>query len=47
MMIIAVVPLKVNPAILGGLVVEVGDKTIDLSISSRLSKLNKALTDSI
>ncbi|KAI3635242.1 hypothetical protein MIR68_006808 [Amoeboaphelidium protococcarum] len=38
---------KVNPAILGGLIVEFGEKTIDLSISSRLTKLNKMLTDSI
>jgi F-type H+-transporting ATPase subunit O len=30
-----------------GLVVEIGDKTIDLSISSRLSKLNKLMTDSV
>lgn len=38
---------KVNPAILGGLVVEVGDKTIDLSIASRLAKLNKLITDAV
>jgi F-type H+-transporting ATPase subunit O len=30
---------------MGGLIVEVGDRTIDLSVSSRVSKLNKALTD--
>jgi len=28
-----------------GLVVEVGEKTIDLSISSRLAKLNKLVTE--
>jgi len=39
---------KVNPSILGGLVIEIGsDKTIDLSVSSKLAKLNKLLTDSI
>ncbi|KJA27836.1 hypothetical protein HYPSUDRAFT_130705 [Hypholoma sublateritium FD-334 SS-4] len=35
---------KVNPNILGGLIVDVGDKTIDLSVQSRVTKLNNALT---
>ena len=35
---------KVNDAILGGLLVEVGDKTIDLSASSKINKLNGLLT---
>ncbi|EAW14092.1 F1F0 ATP synthase subunit 5 [Aspergillus clavatus NRRL 1] len=38
---------KVNPDILGGLVVEIGDRTIDLSVSSKIAKLNKALTDAL
>jgi len=38
---------KVNPDILGGLIVEIGDRTIDLSVSSKISKLNKLLTDSL
>lgn len=38
---------KVNSEILGGLVVEVGDRTIDLSVSSKVAKLNKMLTDSL
>ncbi|KAI5838072.1 ATP synthase delta subunit-domain-containing protein [Morchella snyderi] len=38
---------KVNPDIVGGLVVEIGDRTIDLSISSKMAKLNKLLTDSL
>lgn len=38
---------EVNPDILGGLVVEVGERTADLSISSKISKYNKILTDSI
>ncbi|KAL1918218.1 uncharacterized protein VTP21DRAFT_3484 [Calcarisporiella thermophila] len=38
---------KVNPSIVGGLVIEFGDKTIDLSVSSRIAKLNKLLTDSL
>ncbi|KAK9722711.1 ATP synthase F0 subcomplex subunit OSCP atp5 [Basidiobolus ranarum] len=38
---------KVNPTILGGLVIEFGEKTIDMSVSSKVAKLNKMLTDSI
>ncbi|MCJ1338567.1 ATP synthase F0 subcomplex subunit OSCP atp5 [Bachmanniomyces sp. S44760] len=38
---------KVNPDIMGGLVVEVGDRTIDLSVSSKISKMNKLLTDAV
>ncbi|KAF9363843.1 ATP synthase F0 subcomplex subunit OSCP atp5 [Mortierella sp. NVP85] len=40
-----VVSNKVNPSILGGLVVEFGDKTIDLSVSSKVNKLNQLLSD--
>ncbi|KAJ3889289.1 OSCP/delta subunit of ATPase [Lentinula edodes] len=35
---------KVNPSVLGGVVVDFGDKTIDLSALSRVTKLNAALT---
>lgn len=38
---------QVNPDIVGGLVVEVGDRTIDLSVSSRLAKMNKLLNDTL
>ncbi|KAF8477310.1 OSCP/delta subunit of ATPase [Kalaharituber pfeilii] len=38
---------KVDPEILGGIVVEIGDRTIDLSISSKMAKLNKLLTDAL
>ncbi|PUU80134.1 OSCP/delta subunit of ATPase [Tuber borchii] len=38
---------KVNPEILGGLVVEIGERTIDLSVSAKMSKLNKLLTDAL
>lgn len=31
-------------SILGGMIVEVGDKTIDLSVSSKIAKLSKLLT---
>ncbi|KAF2803976.1 ATP synthase subunit 5 [Mytilinidion resinicola] len=41
-----VVP-KVNPDIRGGLVVEIGDRTIDLSVSSRMAKMNKMLKDTL
>jgi len=43
---IKVVP-KINPEILGGLIVEIGGRTIDLSVSYKISKLNKALTDAL
>ncbi|KAL8953881.1 MAG: hypothetical protein Q9222_000255 [Ikaeria aurantiellina] len=38
---------KVNPDIKGGLLVEIGDRTIDLSVSSRIAKMNKLLTDTL
>ncbi|KZP34590.1 OSCP, subunit 5 of the stator stalk of mitochondrial F1F0 ATP synthase [Athelia psychrophila] len=38
---------KVNPAVLGGFVVDFGDKTIDLSVSSTVNKLNGILQQSV
>lgn len=38
---------QVNPDIKGGLVVEIGDRTIDLSVSSKIAKMNKLLTDTL
>jgi len=38
---------KVNPTVLGGLVVDFGEKTIDLSVSSRINKLNSLLQQSV
>ncbi len=38
---------QVNPDIIGGLIVEIGDRTIDLSVSSKISKMNKLLTDAL
>lgn len=38
---------KINSDILGGLIVEVGDNTVDLSVSTKINKLNKMLTDNI
>ncbi|TPX37977.1 hypothetical protein SmJEL517_g00408 [Synchytrium microbalum] len=42
-----IVTNKINPQILGGLIIEIGDKTIDLSVSSKISKLNRLLTEAI
>lgn len=38
---------EVSPDILGGLVVEVGERTADLSVSARLNKLNTTLSQSL
>ncbi len=38
---------KVNSDILGGLVVEIGDRTIDLSVSAKIAKMNKLLSDAL
>ncbi|KAF8070230.1 OSCP/delta subunit of ATPase [Lyophyllum atratum] len=38
---------KVNPSVLGGIVVDFGDKTIDLSVQSRVTKLNSVLQQSV
>ena len=35
---------QINPAVLGGVVVDFGDKTIDLSVASRVNKLNNLLS---
>ncbi|KAF9010655.1 ATP synthase subunit 5 [Cyathus striatus] len=35
---------KVNPSVLGGIIVDFGDKTIDLSVQSRVTKLNNLIT---
>ncbi|KAF1832143.1 ATP synthase subunit 5 mitochondrial precursor [Decorospora gaudefroyi] len=41
-----VVP-KVNPEIRGGIIVEIADRTIDLSVSSKMAKMNKLLKDTL
>ena len=38
---------KVNPEIRGGLVVEIGDRTIDLSVAAKMAKMNKLLRDTL
>jgi len=38
---------RVNPDILGGLVVEIGERTIDLSVSGKIARMNKLLSDAV
>lgn len=38
---------SVKPEIQGGLIVEIADKTVDLSIATKIQKLNKVLQESI
>lgn len=38
---------QVNPDIRGGLIVEIGDRTIDLSVSSKMARMNKLLQDTL
>ncbi|CDZ97677.1 Mitochondrial F1F0-ATP synthase, subunit OSCP/ATP5 [Phaffia rhodozyma] len=38
---------RVNPSILGGLIVDFGDKTLDLSASTKVNKLNALLAESV
>lgn len=39
--------LQVSPDIRGGLIVEIGDRTIDLSVASKMSRMNKLLQDTL
>lgn len=39
--------VQVDPALVGGLVVEIGGRTVDLSVSAKIAKMNKALTDAL
>ncbi|KAI5967317.1 ATP5 [Candida margitis] len=38
---------EVNPDIKGGLVVEVGDRTVDVSIANKVARLNQTLRDNL
>jgi len=38
---------QVNPDIRGGLIVEIGDRTIDLSVSAKIARMNKLLSDTL
>ncbi|BGP48781.1 ATP synthase F0 subcomplex subunit OSCP atp5 [Rhodotorula kratochvilovae] len=42
-----VIENRVSEAVLGGLVVDFGDKTIDLSVASRVARLNQQLQEGI
>ena len=39
--------VAVDPGILGGFIVEIGDKTIDLSVATRLNSIEQSLQESI
>jgi F-type H+-transporting ATPase subunit O len=39
--------LKINPQIIGGIVIEFGEKTIDMSVSTKITKLNSLLSVAI
>jgi F-type H+-transporting ATPase subunit O len=39
--------LQIDAEIIGGLVIEVGEKTLDLSISSKLTKMNNLLSQAV
>jgi F-type H+-transporting ATPase subunit O len=38
---------QVDPSILGGLIVEVGDRTLDLSVATKMKRLNQLLAESL
>lgn len=38
---------QVNPDILGGLIVDISGRTIDLSVSSRVAKMNNLLQEAL
>ena len=42
-----VLQTEVKPSILGGLVVDIGDKHIDLSINAQIQKVEQTLRDSV
>lgn len=37
--------LKVDPSLLGGMVVEIGDKYIDMSTATKIKKMTEALRE--
>ncbi|KAJ1563705.1 ATP synthase F0 subcomplex subunit OSCP atp5 [Nowakowskiella sp. JEL0078] len=43
----ALITNKVDPSILSGIIIEVGGQTIDFSVSSRINKMNRLLTQAI
>ena len=43
--VLMMVSLKVDPLLLGGMVVEVGDKYIDMSTATKIKKMTEALRE--
>jgi hypothetical protein len=41
------VVLQVDPAIIGGLIIDIGEKHIDLSISSRIKKIEQLVRENV
>ena len=41
------VEMKVDPAILGGMLVSIGDKFVDMSIASKINKYTQVIKESI
>lgn len=39
--------LQVEPAIIGGVIIDVGDKHIDLSINTRIKKIQQLLLETV
>ena len=42
-----VLETEVDPSILGGLKVQIGDRFIDLSVSSKIQKMTRVLSDAV
>ena len=39
--------LQVDPAIIGGMILEVGDKRVDLSIRTKVRKVQQIITETV
>ena len=39
--------MKVDPSIIGGIVIDIGDKHIDMSISSRIKKIQQMVLQNV
>ena len=43
----ALYTVQVNPAIIGGIIIDVGDKHIDLSIQSRVKRIQQLIVETV
>lgn len=43
----AISPLQVNPSIIGGVILSMGDKYVDMSILARVKKLQQIVRDAV